>query len=264
VGGKELMKDSRAGLAQGTPKVWNIDKYKYDPDSVVSGDETIGWTLAGVPSEVQLTLIDYGTDPTRTTAVNTVDMRSQTSYVISGITGGTGTYRYLAFKASLPAAAGTISGTVTLQGCTNHSEQITFEIRSPGTTTIIANASNDEDVVKAGTQVTTLSTGGYTLQDVVPGTYDLTAKGSKWLRKKATNVAVTAGGNAPRDFLNLKGGDANNTNSVNIQDLNILKASYGKSQGNPGYDARADFNKTNSVNIQDLNILKGNYGQSGE
>jgi hypothetical protein len=155
-----------------------------------------------------------------------------------------------------------ISGLVTLQGCTNNSEQITFELRLPGTTPAVA--FNDEDLSKDGTQVTTSNTGAYTLEGVPPATYDLTAKGSKWLRKKVTNVAAVPGENTVVDFLNLKGGDANDTNSVNILDLNILKGSYGKSSTQPGYDARADFNKTDSVNILDLNILKSNYGKSGE
>jgi hypothetical protein len=57
------------------------------------------------------------------------------------------------------------------------------------------------------------------------------------------------------------GGDANNDNTVNVLDLNILKRSYGKSKGQPGYDGRADFNNSTTVNILDLNILKNNYGK---
>jgi hypothetical protein len=159
---------------------------------------------------------------------------------------------------------GTVSGLVTLQGVSNHSALITFELRQPGTTVIVANASNDEDGGTPGTQITTGVDGSYTLNNVHSGTYDLTAKGAKWLRRKQSNISVSAGETTTVDFLNLKGGDADNTNSVNVLDLNILKATYGKSSGNPGYDGRADFNKTNSVNVLDLNILKSNYGKSGD
>jgi hypothetical protein len=158
---------------------------------------------------------------------------------------------------------GDVTGTVTLQGNTDHSALITFEVRQPGTTAISANGTNDEDSGTPGTQITTGVDGSYTIIGVAAGTYDVTAKGSKWLRQKQENVAVTPGGTTVADFLSLKGGDANNTNSVNVLDLNILKSSYGKSQGTPGYDDRADFNKTNSVNVLDLNILKSNYGKSG-
>jgi hypothetical protein len=172
---------------------------------------------------------------------------------------GFDTFRY--FPAVEPK--GNISGLVTLQGNTDHSSQITFELRQPGTTVITVDGTNDEDSLVTGTQITTGSDGSYTIQDVPEGTYDVTAKGSKWLRQKQADVAVTPGGSTAVDFLSLKGGDANNSNSVNVLDLNILKGSYGKSQGTPGYDDRADFNKTNSVNVLDLNILKSNYGKSG-
>jgi subtilisin-like proprotein convertase family protein len=159
-----------------------------------------------------------------------------------------------------------ISGYVSLQETAqdNLSTRVTFELRDPGTTTIIANASNDEDPLLAGTQITTDRYGGkYALYNVPVGTYDMTAKGSKWLRHKRTNVVVQPMVTTYANF-DLRGGDANDSNSVNIQDLNILKASYGTSEGQEGYDDRADFNNTRSVNILDLNILKSNYGKAGD
>jgi hypothetical protein len=159
---------------------------------------------------------------------------------------------------------GSISGDVVLQSITaDHSALITFEIRTPGTTAIATDGSNDEDGTKAGTQVTTAADGSYMLTGIPAGTYDVTAKGNKWLREKVEDVVVTGGADIVVDFLPLRGGDANNSNTVNILDLNILKSSYGKSNGQPGYDDRADFNKSASVNILDLNILKSNYGRSG-
>jgi hypothetical protein len=132
---------------------------------------------------------------------------------------------------------------VTLQGAVNHRTQITFELRNPGTTTIIASASNDEDLELPGTQITTDGDGSYNLNGVPPATYDITAKSSKWLRHKQTNVSVSRGRTTIVDFLGLKGGDADNSNSVNVFDLSILKHSYGKSKDQPGYDQRADFDR---------------------
>jgi subtilisin family serine protease len=159
----------------------------------------------------------------------------------------------------------TISGYVTLQNAVNHNTQITFELRNPGTTAIIANTSNDEDPLKAGTQVTTGPNGMYTLNNVPQGTYDITARGKKWLRQKKPHISIraAAGSTTPLDF-NLLGGDANNSNNINIFDLNILKASYSKSAVQPGYDENADFDNSGSVNVLDLNILKTNYGKSGD
>jgi beta propeller repeat protein len=160
-------------------------------------------------------------------------------------------------------APGMISGQVELQQAVNHSTQITFELRSPGTQDIIANAFNDEDSGKPGTQVTTDSNGNYTLYGVPVGVYDLTAKGRKWLRQKQVNVVSQSWTVTSVDFY-LRGGDADDSNCVNIVDLNILKASYGKCEGQPGYDERADFNNSGCVNIQDLSILQSNYGKCGD
>jgi hypothetical protein len=162
---------------------------------------------------------------------------------------------------------GMVSGSVALEDTlpANLSTQMTFELRQPGTTTIIANAFPDEDPNKPGTQVTTApNTGAYTLKVVPVGTYDIGVKGSKWLRKVLTNVAVQSWVTTTATAVLLYGGDANDSNTVNIQDLNILKATYGKSKGQPGYDDRANFNNDNSVNIVDLTILQRHYGESGD
>jgi len=156
-----------------------------------------------------------------------------------------------------------LSGYVKLQNAISHSTQITFELRKPGTTNIIANAYNDENPNLPGTQITTGSDGSYILDSIPEGIYDITAQGSKWLRQKRSKVIVSLGNNTGLDF-NLLGGDATHSNSVNILDLNLLKATYGKSAGQPRYDERADFDNSNQVNIKDLNILKANYGKIGE
>ena len=61
----------------------------------------------------------------------------------------------------------------------------------------------------------------------------------------------------------MRGGDANNDNVVNVQDHNYLRATFGKSQGDPGYDQRADYNRDNTVNIQDFQIENRNFASSG-
>jgi hypothetical protein len=56
---------------------------------------------------------------------------------------------------------------------------------------------------------------------------------------------------------------ATNFNVVNATDFTTLKATFGKSYGQPGYDARADFDNTDVVNATDFTLLKGNFGQAG-
>ena len=50
---------------------------------------------------------------------------------------------------------------------------------------------------------------------------------------------------------------------VNTSDFNIMKVSYGKHIGDPGYDERADFNGDEYVNASDFVLVKVNFGQGG-
>jgi hypothetical protein len=71
-------------------------------------------------------------------------------------------------------------------------------------------------------------------------------------------------GNNNQGFGTLLVGDANNDNRVNISDFTILAATFGKSLGMPGYDARADLNGDNNVNISDFTLLASNFGKVGQ
>lgn len=61
----------------------------------------------------------------------------------------------------------------------------------------------------------------------------------------------------------MRTGDANNDNAVNVADFSILKVSFGKGLGDPGYDERADFTGDQSVNVSDFTLMKVNFGQGG-
>ena len=61
----------------------------------------------------------------------------------------------------------------------------------------------------------------------------------------------------------MRAGDANNDNIVEVVDFNILKGTFGRSVGDPLYDARADFDGSQTVEVVDFSLLKGNFGQSG-
>jgi hypothetical protein len=61
----------------------------------------------------------------------------------------------------------------------------------------------------------------------------------------------------------LRAGDCDNNNLINVLDFNIVKGTFGKGSGDPGYDDRADFDGNLLVNILDFNLLKGNFGTSG-
>lgn len=50
-------------------------------------------------------------------------------------------------------------------------------------------------------------------------------------------------------------GDLNEDGSVGCDDLAIVKASFGKRVGQPGFDPRADVNGDGVVNVLDLSIV---------
>jgi Dockerin type I domain/FG-GAP-like repeat len=94
------------------------------------------------------------------------------------------------------------------------------------------------------------------------GTYDWRVKGAKFLANSGTaNLSGAPQTNVEMGLM--RAGDCNNDNVISVQDFNILKNTFGKANGDPGYDARADFNGDNAVSVQDFNLLKGNFGQGG-
>ena len=58
-------------------------------------------------------------------------------------------------------------------------------------------------------------------------------------------------------------GDANNDNCVSALDFNMVKNSFGKGVGDPGYDSRADFTGDNRITSVDFSMLRGTFGQCG-
>lgn len=94
------------------------------------------------------------------------------------------------------------------------------------------------------------------------GTYDWRVKGPKFLANGGS-VSLTGAPSTSAEMNLMKTGDANNDNSISIGDFNILKTTFGKSQGDPNYDDRADFNGDLTVSIADFNLLKTNFGLSG-
>ncbi|MEA3305474.1 MAG: dockerin type I domain-containing protein, partial [Candidatus Omnitrophota bacterium] len=106
--------------------------------------------------------------------------------------------------------------------------------------------------------------GSYTLNDIEPGTYDLTAKASNSLRAKQSDVTVVAEEQTPDIDFSLLGGDANGDNSVGTGDMLILKAAWFSNPESPNWDERADFNGDGSIGTGDMLIMHSNWLTSGE
>lgn len=111
---------------------------------------------------------------------------------------------------------------------------------------------------------TTDSYGFFTVPvgSLVNGTYSWRAKDPKYLANSGS-VALAGAQQTNLEIGLMRAGDCDNNNSVGVTDFNILRATLGKSLGQPGYDARADFSGDNVVNTSDFNLLRGNYGLSG-
>ncbi len=108
------------------------------------------------------------------------------------------------------------------------------------------------------------SSGSFTVSvnSLAAGTYDWRVKGVKYLANSGS-VALAGAPATQVEMSQMKVGDANNDNVVNIGDFSIMKGTFGKSCGDAGYDDRAEFNGDCAVNISDFNLLKLNFGQGG-
>ncbi|MFL5734904.1 MAG: kelch repeat-containing protein, partial [Chloroflexia bacterium] len=124
------------------------------------------------------------------------------------------------------------------------------------------------------TGYTTDANGFYTIAvGTLPnGTYSIRVKGPRNLANGTgvctDTVTLTGAPVTAHESGLMRAGDAvsvggTNFNVVNSTDFTTLKATFGKSFGQPGYDNRADFDNNDVVNSTDFTLLKGNFGQAG-
>jgi hypothetical protein len=112
------------------------------------------------------------------------------------------------------------------------------------------------------TGMTTDASGMFTvtMAGAAPGTYDWKVKGPRFLSNSG-QVQVIGDPFISVEMGLMKAGDVNNDNSVNVADFVLLRATFGKALGDPGYDARADFNGDNAITTADFTVLKSNFGR---
>ncbi len=118
-----------------------------------------------------------------------------------------------------------------------------------------------DNVVVFNSTVTTGQNGRFTVPNLSAGTYRLRVKHNLSL-SAAQDLTLSPGTNTITVGMLLMG-DAHNDNLVNITDFSILAVAFGKSSGQPGYDARADFNGDTIINITDFSLLASNFGKTG-
>jgi hypothetical protein len=111
------------------------------------------------------------------------------------------------------------------------------------------------------TGMTTDNSGYFTVSAPGPGTYDWRVKNPQALANSGSATLGT--GTTTVEMGTLREGDADDNNCVNAVDFGILRNSFGKSSGQPGYDPRADFSGDTAVNSTDFSLLRATFGQCG-
>ncbi len=148
-----------------------------------------------------------------------------------------------------PGFAANVSGIVTLQAAANKAQNVTFLFRpTDGSPTVTASQTLERD-------------GSYTIPNLPRKRFNVWIKGDRWLAKVVP--ADTTNGNAAGINVSLLAGDANNNNSIDVDDLTLLLNVYNSADGDGAYDAACDFNTDGKVNVDDLTLLLDNYNTRG-
>lgn len=135
-----------------------------------------------------------------------------------------------------------------LEGC--QTERITLELRD-----IVSGA-----LVEVIGPIPTDHFGNFEFGTFQSGTFDIYARAPQFLRRyvgrfHTSLLALT---------FHMINGDCNGDNEIEIGDFALLAASFGLTEGQIGYDARADLNCDFEIDIGDFAILSSNFGQSGD
>ncbi len=105
--------------------------------------------------------------------------------------------------------------------------------------------------------------GAFTMPGVAAsGRYNIRLAGLHTLRNLLP-ATLTAGANTARMGTLLEG-DALDDNRVDGHDVSLVAAAFGKAQGQPGFNPRADFDENDTINQADLGLLAANLGRRGD
>jgi hypothetical protein len=102
----------------------------------------------------------------------------------------------------------------------------------------------------------------YALTGIPAGNYNVWIKSERWLAKVV--VVDISSGSATGVNAALKAGDANNANSVDALDLDVLIRGFDTAEGDAGFLAGADFNADDFVDVLDLDLLVRNFDKMGD
>jgi hypothetical protein len=113
--------------------------------------------------------------------------------------------------------------------------------------------------------ITSTDQSGHFSVAVPGGTHDFLIKNSHTMANYVAGITVPTGGSTGLiSFGTLHEGDADDDNLVISWDFFILKATYNKAEGDPGYDDRADFSEDQAVTSADFFLMRTHYNQAGD
>jgi len=109
---------------------------------------------------------------------------------------------------------------------------------------------------------TTDGSGNFTIENIIPGTYDVAVKGSSSLSNLVTNV--TFSNTTEVDFGALLEGDASGDDYVDGSDYGPLSTAWLSWPGQPNWDASVDFSRDGYIDGSDYGPLSANWLDWGD
>lgn len=209
------------------------------PPGTPSATATFTVTFTNTPTQPSST-------PTRTSTVTTTRTSTPTNTPILPT----------ATPTRKPASTRTVDGHVTWEG--REGQPDPSQVLPISLT--LSLGSTDTDYPTRSTDASGYFTAPVT--GLVNGVYAWRVKGPQYL----ANAGAFALTDAPSTHIEMglmRVGDANNDNVINSLDFVIMRNSFGRAIGDPGYDERADFDGDQVVNITDFTLMKRNFGMSG-
>jgi hypothetical protein len=188
-------------------------------------------------------------EATRTRTTTPTPTRTSTSDIPGGTATPTATPTTTATGPVGPTqtpqpGTGHISGMVQLEGRVDYSGASVSVPGVPGANTL------------------TDASGAFTIYDVPVGIHTIVADINRYLFAQKSDVNVVNGVTTSLPDVLLRGGDANDDDTVDIFDLVILGLAYNSTPGDPDWDPRGDINDDNAVNLWDLVLVGTNYNKT--
>ncbi len=189
---------------------------------------------------------------------------SYTYYCSVHPTSMSGTFRVLVIR-DVAVTGLTVSKNFAYNGVASNPIQFNVTAANQGTNSEIFTITAKANSTVVGTQSVTVAAGASTTitfnwaaSTFARGIYTLSANVTILSSESDVLDNVFSDGTF---FVRFKG-DVNGDCTVNIVDLALVGASFGRSSGSPGYNSSADLNNDLLVNIVDLAVVGSSFGQS--